>query len=277
VRATRPSTALGGRPGRSLPTAHSSRAWQRSLRAEQLRAASIPAPWALVAVATVIATAFTALAITNSGRAGTPAPTTTLGAAQLLTAGSSAVLFATLVGVVSATAELRHGTVLVTLVADPNRRRWLAAKVAVAAAIGGLAGGLAQIGTLAVGIPMLAQRHAALASIWNHLLWSSLGTCAVGALAAAWGVGIGCLVRNQVAAVVVTVVWTVIVEPVVLAAAPVAGRFLPGGATAALTLDPTVLHRLVPGWGLLLWVGWATLLVAVGGWACLGGDVPSGV
>jgi hypothetical protein len=55
------------------------------------------------------------------------------------------------------------------------------------------------------------------------------------------GVAVGALVRNQVIAAVGVLVWMLVIEQVLIAAYPMAGRWLPTGATDAwLQLGPTL-------------------------------------
>jgi ABC-2 type transport system permease protein len=49
-----------------------------------------------------------------------------------------------------------------------------------------------------------------------------------------FGVAVGALVRNQIAAVVGTLVWLLVAEQLLVALLPRIGRWTPGGATAGL-------------------------------------------
>jgi ABC-2 type transport system permease protein len=268
---TAPTATARGRLGRSRL-----RWGLRALRAERIRATSTLGPWLLLALSAALCAGFTALAIADASRTGVPDLASAQGAERLLSAGSSAVLFATLVGVLLVTSELRHGTAVVAVTADPSRLRWLSAKLAVVAAAGATTAAVSQILTVAVGLPLLAQHHTPIDHLGAYLLGSSIGTVVVGAFAAVWGMGIGAVVRNQVAAIVVAAVWTVVVEPLVLASLPTVGRFLPAGATAAVAVDPTDAHRLPPEAGVALWLAWALVLLATGVTGLYRGDVPSG-
>lgn len=75
------------------------------------------------------------------------------------TAGGVVVLFAALAGLISVTAEFRYGTIRPTLLLEPRRRVFLAAKLAAAA----LAGAVVAVGCLAAswgtGLALLSVRN----------------------------------------------------------------------------------------------------------------------
>ncbi len=82
------------------------------------------------------------------------------------------------------------------------------------------------------------------------------------------GVGVGALVRNQIAAVVAALAWTFVVEQLLVALWPEVGRWTPGGAASAvLQLGDLATTRgdLLPVWGgALLLVAYAVVLSVVG-------------
>ncbi len=79
------------------------------------------------------------------------------------------------------------------------------------------------------------------------------------AIYAAVGVCVGALVRNQIAAVVGALLWTVLAESLTVALLPQVGRWLPGGALAGV-LQSTPVRG---GTYLPVWAG-ALLLTAYG-------------
>ncbi|MDQ2981142.1 MAG: ABC transporter permease, partial [Actinomycetota bacterium] len=107
-------------------------------------------------------------------------------------------LFAALLGAMSITGEIRHGTIRPTLLVNPSRRSVVAAKVWASMLIGtgfGLGAGAAAagVGTAALrarGIDVLLD-----AGDYGLLV---TGGAAAAALWAAIGVGLGAVVRNQV-------------------------------------------------------------------------------
>lgn len=141
---------------------------------------------------------------------------------------------ALVIGVVMVTAEFRHGTITGTLLVSPRRSGVLAAKVA-AGALAGLAFAVVgTVATLAVAVPGLAL-HGDVAPVGAGEVAGVLaGSAASVAVWGAIGVAIGALITNQVAAIVVALVWTSLVEGSLVAFLPDVGRWLPSGAAAAL-------------------------------------------
>ena len=144
------------------------------------------------------------------------------------------MLFAALVGAMAITAEIRYGTIRPTFLVTPSRGPVLAAKLAVAALAGIV------FGLLAEGL-MTGATTAALAArgIDNQLgggdyLQLLAGGTVAAALWATIGLGIGALVRNQVATLVGLCAWMLLVENLLLPFVPDAGRFTPGAAGLAL-------------------------------------------
>ena len=151
-------------------------------------------------------------------------------------------LFALLLGTVIATSEFRHGTIISSVLTTPSRWKILPAK-AVAAALAGLAmTAIAVVINAAVGLPWLAVvgesyafdtgRVAALAGL------AGLNA----ALIAVLGVGVGALLRNQVAAIVAVVVVTMVVSPLLMGLAPDIGWYSPVGLENVLTSGTGILE-----------------------------------
>ncbi|MCP9486697.1 MAG: ABC transporter permease subunit [Gaiellaceae bacterium MAG52_C11] len=186
-----------------------------------------------------------------------------------------AALFAGLLGAMSITGEIRHGTIRPTLLVNPRRQKVVLAKVwaSMLIAIGfGLAAGAvaAGVGTVALesrGIDVLVG-----AGDYALLI---LGSAAAAALWAAIGVGIGSLVRNQVPALVGIVVWFLFVENLLvgdLAGVGELGRLLPAAAGKAISgQDPETL--LAPGFALALLALYAVVAALVGARAASRRDV----
>ena len=97
----------------------------------------------------------------------------------LLSAGTSAALFAALIGVMAITSEFRHGTIRPTFVVTPQRTRVVGAKVIASLLMGALFG-LVAIGlSLGVGYGILAVRDIPLELGTGHVLWLVFGTPAM--------------------------------------------------------------------------------------------------
>jgi ABC-2 type transport system permease protein len=178
-------------------------------------------------------------------------------------AGIAAALLLVL-GIVATTGEHRHGTITSSLLASPDRRRLIGAKVLAYFVTGALLGVAAVLATLAVAVPWLSARDAPLDLLdaGDYLGLLAQGV-AVSALSGAVGVGIGAILRNQVAAVVGTLVYLFVLEPVIGVISSDVAAYTIGGSQSALTAAP-VEDALAPLPGGLLLAAWALLLALVG-------------
>jgi ABC-2 type transport system permease protein len=172
---------------------------------------------------------------------------------------------ALLLGILGMTTEFRHLTVTQTFLVTPDRGRVVAAKL-VAYPLAGIAAALTTLGvTAAVATGWLAAKGIT-PSLLDARLARIVGVALLGAgLCGLVGVGVGALVRNQVAALVGTVVWVLIVEGLLMSLvnAPSLGKWLPSAAAAAAITSPGGAHlsRLA---GTLLLAGYALAFALAG-------------
>jgi ABC-2 type transport system permease protein len=117
-------------------------------------------------------------------------------------------------GIVGATGEFRHRTLAPAVLIAPDRVRLTVARLA-AYVLTALAVCVAMlVAALVIGVPILAGQPGPDLGGKQFVQVIGGGLLAVG-LVTALGVGIGVLVRNQVAAVVGILVWIFIVEPLI--------------------------------------------------------------
>ena len=170
------------------------------------------------------------------------------------------MIFASLLGALSITNEIRHGLIRPTFLATPKRARVIAAK-AVASLIGGAAFGiLAEAIAVAVGSSGLAARGIPTAPTIRDFAQLLVGGAVAAAVWATIGVSVGAIVRNQVGSAVGLVVWLLFAEMTLIASVPSAGKFLPGASGAALAgamLQQTATYLLAPAFGGLLIAAYA--------------------
>jgi ABC-2 type transport system permease protein len=188
---------------------------------------------------------------------------------------SLGALFAGLLGAMSITAEIRHGTIRPTFLVSPRRARVVAAKVSVSIAVGagfGLAAGAVAV---SVGTAALRARGIDLQLDGADHMLLVVGSGAAAALWAAIGVGIGALVRHQVPTLVGICAWLLFVEGLLagdLVGLGDVGRLLPGSAAAAISgQDPGTL--LEPVSGLVLLAAYAAAAALVGAFTISRRDV----
>jgi ABC-2 type transport system permease protein len=183
-----------------------------------------------------------------------------------------AFLVSSILGVIGLTGEYRHLTATPTFLSVPRRGTVVGAKLVVYLVTGLIIGVLAVAAAVAIAAPLFSSRgqHIDLGS--SSTLRIMIGTVIASAIYGLLGVGLGALLRNQVAAVVGLVVYMFIIEnilqgvPKVRAAYP----YLPGGAASSLlqTADPnaqTDFYTLLPAWeGGLLLLAYGLVFAVVG-------------
>ena len=186
------------------------------IRAELRKLATTRTTWLLAAGAlALIAGAVTASAAAATFTGVSPAR-------ACLTMAGLAQTFALLAGSLAVTTEYRHKTITPALLISPRRLPLLAAKL-VTLTVTGAAFGLLTFGTAAaIALPVLAGRHIA-SGLSQWQLTGILAGSGATALFAALGVGIGTVVRNQVAAVITVLALLYVAEPL-LGFLPGAGR-----------------------------------------------------
>lgn len=183
-------------------------------------------------------------------------------------------VFPLVIGALSMTGEYRHRTIAPTLLAEPRRGVVLLAKLVIGLLLGLAYGVVGLVGAVLGGLPFLIAQGDA-----HHLGDGDvLRTMAFAVLAVAiWcpiGVGVGALLTNQVAAVVVILAFTQFVEPILrigltaVDALSGAQRFLPGAAAEALAgaslYSTSGMLDLLGRWqGALVLLGYAALFALV--------------
>jgi ABC-type transport system involved in multi-copper enzyme maturation permease subunit len=180
---------------------------------------------------------------------------------------SVGALFAALLGALSITSEIRHGTIRPTFLATPRRGRVITAKVAASALAGLSIGLLAEALTAGLESAGLATRGIHIALTAGDYVQLLAGGALAAALWAAIGVGVGTIVRNQVGAVVGLCVWLLLIETTLIGNVPGAGKFVPGagaGALAGAIQTQSASKLLTPALGALLLAAYAAAAVAAG-------------
>jgi ABC-2 type transport system permease protein len=184
---------------------------------------------------------------------------------SLLGNGGVALIFSGLAGLLLITSEYRYGTIHTTFLFTPHRWRVLSAKLT-AGLLAGLGFGIAAIAlALGIGSLILAARGIPSALHAGQIALLIGGGLAGVALRGALGVGLGAIVRNQVAAVICLLAWDFVINGLLIGLAPSVGRFMPTLAANSLMGLKTP-HLLPPAAGGAVLLAW-TLTIAVAGLA----------
>jgi ABC-2 type transport system permease protein len=174
------------------------------------------------------------------------------------------MLFAGLAGALAITAETRYGTIRATFLVTPRRGPVIAAKLAVSALAGIVFGLFAEALMAGATTVALSARGIDIRLTSGDYLQLLAGGTAAAALWATIGLGVGALVRNQVATLVGLCAWMLLVENLLLPFVPDAGRFTPGAAGLALagSIAEKLLSPTPAAFALVLYAAAAS----VGGW-----------
>jgi hypothetical protein len=149
-------------------------------------------------------------------------------------------LFILILAIVGISGEWRHRTITSSLLASPDRLAFLGAKT-IAFALAGLA--LSVVVSVAItfaGFAALAASDGPTPEA-GELIAAYGRSAGAAALAGAFGVGVGAIIRNQAVAIVGVLLMALAVEPILLGVAPEVGRFAPVTALpmSIVDIDPT--------------------------------------
>jgi ABC-2 type transport system permease protein len=189
------------------------------MRSEIRKLTSVRGPWLLLAAAIALVAAGAGSRLANH-------PEDATGAAAHA---GLAALFPLVLGIMAMAGEYRHRTIADTYLSTPSRRRVLVEKLMVYTMMGigfGIAGAAVAL------VLVLARSSSAVpyATLAGAIGWN--------AAFAAIGVGVGALVRNQVAAIAGALAWLALIEGVAAELLGDGARWLPFRAAAALAEMP---------------------------------------
>jgi ABC-2 type transport system permease protein len=189
----------------------------RSIRSELYKFSTTPGPWVILLINTGLTAALVAGSLYGS-RVGGYNPRSVADLRDLMGAGyTTSLILAPLVGVLCITTEYRHKIITTSLLVNPDRPQLLVAK-GIATAIWSLL--LAVVDFILIFAWAIPAQSAAGGSISLFLRQSGVvvpGVLIVYVLLGLFGLGFGILVKNQVAAVLLTIGGTLILENLVIA------------------------------------------------------------
>jgi len=217
----------------------------RSIRSEVRKVATTRIWWILAIIlfgyVALVAAGMAALFATITDQAeGQAIPTESIPALVYSVATAIGYVIPLLFGALATTGEFRHQTLTPTFLATPKRSVVLGGKVVTGALFGVVYAVLALAGSVGLGAIVLS------ATGTDTLLgegdtWALFGRIVIAMVL--WviiGIGLGVLIPNQVAVIVIVLAFTQFVEPLLRTAAAfwewtaAVGRFLPGAAGDAL-------------------------------------------
>ena len=239
----------------------------RLIHAELLKLTTTRSFWVYVLLALALVPVTIALMIL-APHTGPPHTGVTLDSSEgvrRVIAAASAGTMLLVIGILMMAGEFRHNTATATFLITPDRKRVALAKLAAAALVGIAIAAAASIITLAVALPWLSAKGIDVGAYTSDIAIVILGALMVTALSAIIGVGLGSILRNQTHAITIALVWTLTVEALLMSTAPEIYRWLPGGASNALTPAATLKGGALPMWGGALLLATYALAFAAAG------------
>ena len=218
------------------------------VRSEWLKLRTTAIPWVLAGIALVITGLFVLVYFLNHGAGGGgqrqaidngwgpphPAyPHTVVQLRDLLGRSLTGYIFALLLGVLIITVEFRHKTVTTSFLVTPRRWRFVLGKLLMAAIAGIVLAVILIAATLIGGGIAVSAEGGSFSSLAGQLGAVAPGLILVFVLFALLGVGVGSLVTNQVAAIIICLGWFLIVENIIEAIWNGTVKWMPSGAASA--------------------------------------------
>lgn len=200
--------------------------------------------------------------------------------ADMFTSAGTAYIAVFVLGVLGVTTKFRYQTITPTVLATPSRWALVTAKMITYALLGAAYAAVCVLVQLAIALPWLAARDVDVSLGGDHIPRALIGVFATVALFGLVGMGVGALLRNQIVAVSVGLIFLLVINNVLLAI-PVVKQvfpFTPGGALAAImtvTGDRTAngVTLLSAAGGVLVLLLWALVPAAVGASVTLNRDI----
>ena len=243
------------------------------MRSEWLKLRTTAVPWVLAGIALLV-NALLILVIFLSrpdnapSGAGYTIPHTTQQLRNLVGSGFQGYLLALLLGTLIVTTEFRHKTVTTSFLVTPVRSLLVAGKLLTAAVTGAVLAVIMLVGTVIGGGVTLAARGGSFTDMVHQIPAVAPGFILVFALFAILGVGVGSVLTNQVAAIIVVLGWFIILEGILTSLIHSAFKWVPTGAAVAassLTRDRGADFGLFAWWqGALLMLFYGLFFAVLG-------------
>jgi ABC-type transport system involved in multi-copper enzyme maturation permease subunit len=220
------------------------------VRSEWLKLRTTAIPWVLAGISLVITGLLILVYFINHGDGGggggpqqgpntgfgppTPSvPHTVQQLRNLIGRGIEGYIFALLLGVLIITVEFRHKTATTSFLVTPKRWEFVLGKLLMAALAAIALAVLLLAATVVGGGIALSAKGGSFSALAHQIGAVAPGMILVFVLFALLGVGVGSLVTNQVAALIICLGWFLIVENIITGIWSGTTKWLPSGAAAA--------------------------------------------
>lgn len=156
--------------------------------------------------------------------------------AGIFTSAVTAYIPVFVLGVLGVTTEFRYQTITPTVLATPSRWALISAKMIAYAILGALYAIVCLIVQVAITVPWLAAKNLDYSFTGDNIPRALVGVFVVVTLFGIIGLGAGALLRNQIVAVTIGVIFLLVLQNVLIAIPGVkhAYPFMPGGAMGSI-------------------------------------------
>ncbi|HEV7193554.1 MAG TPA: ABC transporter permease [Jatrophihabitantaceae bacterium] len=185
-----------------------------------------------------------------------------------------------ILGILGVTTEFRYQTITPTVLATPSRWAIVTAKMITYGLVGAAFSAICVLVEVAIAVPWISSKHLSVGLGDGHIPHSLIGVFVVVALYGIIGLGVGSLVKNQIVAVSVGLLFLLILENIVLAIPKVKNvyPFTPAGASSAiLTTNPTAdfngITLLSTAGGVIVLLLWAIVPAVLGASITMNRDI----
>lgn len=185
-----------------------------------------------------------------------------------------------ILGVLGITTEFRYQTITPTVLATPSRWAVVSAKMITYALVGAIFSAICVSVEIAIAVPWIHAKGLSVGLGEGNIPHSLFGVFVVVALYGIVGLGVGALVKNQIVAVSVGLLFLLVLENIIVAIPKVkyAYPFTPGGASSAiLTTNPTTdfngVTLLSTAGGVVVLLLWALVPAMIGASVTMNRDI----
>jgi ABC-2 type transport system permease protein len=200
---------------------------------------------------------------------------------DLFASSSTAYIVVFTLGVLGVTTEFRYQTITATLLITPSRWAIVTAKMITYAVLGVVYALVAVVTQLVVAVPWLSAKNIDVDYTSSDVVHAIVGVFAVVALFGIVGLGVGALMRNQIVAVVVGIIFLLVLQNILLVITKVrnAWPYTPNGASQAIlhTTGSTEVtdgvHLLSAAGGVVVLLLWAFIPAILGAAITMNRDI----
>jgi ABC-2 type transport system permease protein len=201
-------------------------------------------------------------------------------AVDMFTSSATSYVAVFVLGVLGVTTEFRYQTITPTVLATPSRWALITAKMITYALVGAIYALICLVVQLAIALPWLSAKKIDFAFSSDHVPRALGGVFIVVTLFGIVGLGVGALLRNQIVAVTVGVIFLLVLQNLltIIPGVKHVFPFMPGGGVASIltiTGDRTVnnVQLLSPLGGVIVLLGWAFIPAILGASITMNRDI----